>query len=261
MGAGPRQRRLAGGIFDEHGRAPDPQPMLHMGHQQLAEEVRPCVVRRGRHANPRSLRRQRVPVRDALPVQRRQQIDVSMALESLRHGQSLGLREGVRHPVAVAQLGHAGRCGGGGENAAAIADQGLIGLAHPIPFQQGEFGMVQRPPLPVAEGVGEGEDPLLPRRQQLLAGEFRRGVQKEPARRPVRAAQGGGESANMGLVARGDLQGRGVHLQKILGLESGPPGAEHARARPQEGPAVGMDMGRPPGRGGGGCCHSCRALP
>ena len=63
----------------------------------------------------------------------------------------------------------------------------LIGLAGPVPFQHGEFGMVQRAALAVAEHLGEVEDAPLAGRQQLLAGEFRRGAQIEPrpARRPA----------------------------------------------------------------------------
>ena len=61
----------------------------------------------------------------------------------------------------------------------------LVGLVGPVPLQHGELGMVQRPALAVAEHPGEIEDLRLAGRQQLLAGEFRRGVQV--ARRRVAA--------------------------------------------------------------------------
>ena len=45
-----------------------------------------------------------------------------------------------------------------------------------IPLDQGEFGVMQGTTLTVTERAGELDDPALPCRQQLLAGEFRRGA-------------------------------------------------------------------------------------
>ena len=66
------------------------------------------------------------------------------------------------------------------EQRRAIGHQRVVGLVGAIPFEHREFGMVQRAALAVAKHAGELEDPPLARRQQLLAGEFRRGVQIEP---------------------------------------------------------------------------------
>jgi hypothetical protein len=60
------------------------------------------------------------------------------------------------------------------------------GLAGAIPFEHGEFGMMQRPALTVAKHMSEREQPRFAGRQQLLAGEFRRGMQEQPARIAVR---------------------------------------------------------------------------
>ena len=43
----------------------------------------------------------------------------------------------------------------------------------PIPFEQREFGMMERAPLAISEHAGKVNDPLLPRRQQLFQRELR----------------------------------------------------------------------------------------
>ncbi len=72
----------------------------------------------------------------------------------------------------------------------AIAHQRLIGFAGAIPFDQREFGMMQRAALAVAKHFGEFDDAPLARGEQLFAGEFRRGAQiaaAMPCRRARRA--------------------------------------------------------------------------
>ena len=81
-------------------------------------------------------------------------------------------------------------------SAAQSVDQRLVGLPRPVPLQHRELGMVQRPAFPVPEHAREGGDPALARRQQLLAGELRRGVQVAAARiLAVRRARAGSRSA------------------------------------------------------------------
>ena len=82
--------------------------------------------------------------------------------------------------------------------------------------------MVQSPALAVAEHAREIEDARLARRQQLLAGEFRRGAQVQRGSLAARSDQLGGEGMQMGLVAGRDLQGRGLHLHEIVGGEPSP---------------------------------------
>ena len=104
-------------------------------------------------------------------------------------GDSETLRRGERIAGAIleAPFLQAGRLRGLGEQRRAIGHQRLVGLVRAIPFQQREFGMMQRAALAVAEHAGEGDDLRLARRQQLLAGELRRGVQMHPGarRRPA----------------------------------------------------------------------------
>ena len=82
------------------------------------------------------------------------------------------------------ELLRAGRARRLGHQRRAVVHQRLIRLVRPIPFQHREFGMMQRAALAVAEHAGEIEDARLARRQQLLAGEFRRGAQIERRRSP-----------------------------------------------------------------------------
>ena len=107
----------------------------------------------------------------------------------------------------------------------AVVHQRLVGRAGAIPFQQGELGMVQRPALAVAPDPGEFEDPRLAGRQQLLAGELRRGAQVERRARAVGADRLGGEGVQVRLVAGRDLQGRGLDLDEAPRLEPAAHGA------------------------------------
>ena len=101
----------------------------------------------------------------------------------------------------------------------AIVHQRLVGLARAIPFEHGELGMMQGAALAVAEHVGEGENAPLAGRQQLLAGEFRRGVQIELLRLAVRPDQLGREGVQMRLVAGRDLQRSAFDLDEAARVE------------------------------------------
>ena len=85
------------------------------------------------------------------------------------------------------------------EEIAAVLHDRLIGLPRAVPFQHGEFGMMQRAALAVTEHTREGEDPRLAGGQKLLADKLRRGVQME-------------FGARAGRRARGDQSGFGVAI-------------------------------------------------
>ena len=110
----------------------------------------------------------------------RQQVDAGKAVEGLGDGDALGHRRTDRRcgRGSVNCVGP-GRLRGERQDCRAVLHQALVGLVGAIPLQHGEFRMVQRAALAVAEDAGEFEDPRLARRQQLLAGEFRRGAQIE----------------------------------------------------------------------------------
>jgi len=109
--------------------------------------------------------------------------------------------------------------------------------------------MVQRSALSVAPDLGEIEDPPLARRQQLLAGEFGRGVQVE--RRPLarRVDELGGERVQVGLVAGRDLQRRGLDLDEVALFEPLPESGGDPIASEQPRPAILVDVRPPPGQG------------
>src|SRR5690606_27768438 len=115
---------------------------------------------------------------------------------------------GVAYTIAPAE--GAGPGGGGRElqDLDAVGDHVAIGRTGAIPFEHGELGMVQRSALAVAPDMAEAGDAGLARRQQLLHGEFRRGVEVEPLPGPVIADGGGGKGVKMRLVARRELQPR-----------------------------------------------------
>ena len=168
-----------------------------------------------------------------------------MAFERLRHRHPL--RRGVRVDALAAEreLRGAGRARRFGQQLRAIVHQRLIGFVRPVPFQHGEFGMMQRAPLAVTERAGEFEDARFARRQELLAGELRRGPQVK--RLPLAAGpdQLGGEGMQMGLVAGGNLERGGFHFDEIVAGKPGPHGGGDRPTRPQEGLTAGMDSGKP----------------
>ena len=106
--------------------------------------------------------------------------------------------------------------------------------------------MVQGSALAVAIDRPETEYPGFTGRQQLLAGEFRRGVQVERLKPAVRADGLGGEGGEMRLIARRNLQRGGIDLDEVA---LGKPVAQRGRdavARHEARTPVGMDVRRPP---------------
>ncbi len=124
----------------------------------------------------------------------------------------------------------------------AILDQPRDRLMRAIPLQHREFGMVQRRALAVAEHMSEGENPLLARRQQLFAGEFRRGMQIKPAFVASRADQLHAERRNMRFIAARDLQRGRLHLDKSLMGEKLPNCRPEQGADLEKGLAVGVNI-------------------
>ena len=173
-----------------------------------------------------------------------------MAGEGLVQGHSLGLGEGVDLAAAPAQHRRAGSTRRLGQQRGAVPHQGLIVFPRAIPFQHGELWMVQRGALAIAEDPGEIEQARLAGRQQLLGGEFRRGVQI------IRIAGAGivdqhrRKAVQMRLVPRRDLQDRGLDLDEVAGFEPAPQRRLDPPAREQSRAPVGMDVRPPEGRVG-----------
>ncbi len=96
----------------------------------------------------------------------------------------------------------------------AIRDQVAIVRAGAIPFEHGEFGMVQSCPLTVAKDMGERENPGFAGRQQFLAVEFRRRMQVEFLRDAAGRGKLRGETGDVGFVAGRNLQGGGLDFRE-----------------------------------------------
>ena len=142
--------------------------------------------------------------------------------------------------------------------------QRLVGLARPVPFEHGEFGMVQRAALAVAVDMGEAGDARLARRQQLLAGEFRRGVEIE--RRAARRRGRWPRSRRRADAPRCPARPAAwpYRPRRNPALAKKPRRAAWIRLRAeQERAPVGMDMRRPPGGGSGheGCIQFANGVP
>ena len=95
--------------------------------------------------------------------------------------------------------------------------------------------MMQRGPLAVAEHAREGEQPRFAGGEQLLGGEFGRGVQVERRAARVRRDQLGREGMQMRLVAGRDLQDRGLDLDEVPCVKPRPERRRNAIARGRNG--------------------------
>ena len=178
---------------------------------------------------------------------RGQQIDAGEARVSLRHAHLLRLGEGIGLRAAPGQDLGAQGVGRQGQQMGAVLHQRLVGRVRPVPFQQGEFRMVQRPALAVAPHPGQIEDLRLAGRQQLLGRELRRGVQVQDRATPIRPNGLCRKGMQMGLIARRDLQGGRLHLGEALVLEPAAHGPGDLPAGGQEGTAVAVGVLVPPG--------------
>src|SRR5690606_4392432 len=101
----------------------------------------------------------------------------------------------------------------------------------------------------VAKGGRKREDLLLARRQQLLHGEFGRGVKIKIAAGEIAPRQLGLEGMQMPFVAGRDLQAAGIDLRESLSVEPGADGVLDPSAGGQKRPAVSVAARVPP-RGG-----------
>ena len=156
-------------------------------------------------------------------------------------GNGIGVRPRKVHCFAPAASAACARM------AAQSAISTVVGFVRPVPFEQRELGMMQGPALAVAEHPREFEDAALACGEQLLAGEFRRGVEIEPRTRAGRRHELGREGMQMGLVAGRGLENGGLDLDEVLGREKLPQRLLDAATGREQRPPVGMDGAVPPG--------------
>ena len=142
-----------------------------------------------------------------------------MAGEGLRDRQPRGVRKGVRRPPAPGE-----RRGRGGarrfrHQCRRIVHDGLVGHAHPVPLDHGEFRCVKRAPLAVPIDRSESGDLLLAGSEELLHCKLRRGVEVADGPRFVGTDQLGRKGMEMGLVAGRDLERGRLDDEESLRLE------------------------------------------
>ena len=165
---------------------PMPRLRFDLLDQHPAEDVAPAIVVADAYAG--AMRRARKP--PACPARRPARSPTDRCRRKRSNASATVSRSsaanGIRCPAAKSQDLRPSRFRRKRQNGRTIAHQSVIRLARAIPLDHGEFRVVQRAALAVAEDLGEFDDPPLARRQELLAGKFRRGAQIEPARSAVR---------------------------------------------------------------------------
>src|SRR5436305_52936 len=119
----------------------------------------------------------------------------------------------------------------------------------PVPFEHGELGRMQGGALAIAIDAGEIEYAALTRRQQLLAGEFGRGVEIKLDPAAVGLHDIGGNGMKMRLITGRDLQRTAFDFGELALFEPCPDRRLDAIARQEKRPAIGVSFGAPPGRG------------
>ena len=229
-GARARQWRLHRGISVKNGRTFNAEIGFDPLHQYAAEDVPPAIVPREAYSSLGGSRGKRLR---RLRRQHRREIDPGKAGKRLRDSQALGTCEGIDATLAEGELPASGNLRRKRKNCHAVFHQHLIGLVRAIPLDQSEFRMVQRPALAVAERARELEYAALARREQLLAGKFRRGAQIARSRARRRGDEIGREGVKMGFVARARPSATAVSTSmKSVRGEILPHGAGDARAAP-----------------------------
>ncbi len=179
----------------------------------------------------------------------RHQVDPGILGEGVRHGQDAPLRERIALQPAKGETAAPRRFGAPPQQILAIPDQLAVALTRPVPFQHREFRRVGAGALAVAVDMRQLPKARQPGHQQLLHGEFRAGVQVQPAAVVrVGAVQVGGEGLKMRLHPRRDLKRRGVDLDEGVLLEKAADGAQNPPARGQERATAGEFLGVPGGQ-------------
>lgn len=166
--------------------------------------------------------------------------------KGLAHGQPFGRGAGVAAAAAVFEPGRAGRFGSQAHQRHAIGNDRVVAFPDAVPFEHGEFGVVQRAALPVAPDMGKAGDAPLSGRQQLLHGEFGRGVEVKRVAHAVIADRSGCKGMEVRFIAGRTLQPRRIHHDEILGREIGAQRRLDLVACEERRTAIGMDRGRPP---------------
>ena len=184
------------------------EPMFDFLGEDLAENIRPVVIRRDPDPVPRRRRREAVPI-----IEQRRQIDIGVRGEGLADGDDLRLRERIANASAPDEVARRPPPRRRRHQPRAVLIDAQRRLLGAIPFEHGEFRMMQRRALAVAEHPRQGENPLLARPRAASCTRIpARCGDRAGSRAAIRADQLGREGGKMGFIAAGDLKRGGFDL-------------------------------------------------
>src|SRR5204862_7735379 len=130
----------------------------------------------------------------------REEVEAGEPFERFGKGEPLWFDKGVGGAAAKGEMLRPRGVRRLRKDSGAVGHQRLVRLTSAVPFDQGEFRMMQRATLAVAERFGEFDDAVLAGRQQLLAGELRRSAEVEAGRGTVRRLEHRSKGVQVGLV-------------------------------------------------------------
>ena len=179
-----------------------------------------------------------------------EEVDPGVAQEGVAHRQSLGRLERARRAAAEGEGLRPRDMARERHELRAIVHQRLQRRARPVPFEHREFGGVQRAAFAIPEDMRQAEDARLAGGQELLHGEFGRGMEPRLLRGSVRADEFGLEPDEMGLVAGRRLERGRIDLDEALGVEPLPHGRGDPRAQDEARAPGGVAVAGPEGFSG-----------
>ena len=183
-----------------------------------------------------------------------------MALKRLAHCHAFRRLERIGLAAAEPESPCARDMSGKRKEPGAVVHQTAEWSPDPIPFDHRKFWRVERSPLAIAKDVRHGKNLRLAGGKQLLHREFRRRVQPGLARRAMWFDERRLKPVQMGLVARGNLEGGGVDFDEAVRVEPPPHETRNARSRQQSAAPFPVAIAAPEWRGGGQA-HGTPATP
>src|SRR5215471_13090779 len=160
----PGQGRKHGRVFVQDRGAADAEIGFDPLYQDPAEDVRPAIVFGKPDASVLRRACKSAAIR-CLTREGGEYIDLGETGESLGDREPLRLGEWIDCAAAKVELAHLCDASRLAHDRDAIVYQHVIWLAGAVPFEQGEFGVMQRAPLAVAKRFSEFDDAPLAGRQ------------------------------------------------------------------------------------------------
>ena len=236
---GERQR-----ILGQYCRPPDTKMWVDPLNKNAAENITPCIVVGDRDAGRFRFRGQRIAVPSPLH-HRAQEIDPRIAHERGGNRKAFRRSERVRGSPAMLQQASTACARRFLEKRGTVFHQLLIGRFGPIPFEHGEFRMMEDASLTISKHPSEFHDSGLAGRHQFFACKFGRSTQKKRAARLVRPDQAGLERVQVRFISGRHLKGGRLHFDEPAGGKPGAQGTDNSGTRRQVWPTGRVRLGTP----------------